>query len=641
MTEHVIELAPAEETSSNPQERDILLKHRQDIRKQAELMVSKSGADIAAMTPKAVQALVFEFQVHQIELELQNEELVNAHLELGKSHERYAKLYNLSPIAFLTLNEEGVIQEANLAAGRLLGCSKENLINKKFGKYIYPADQDDYHFFIHSFAGDNHSKPFNIRLNIPENIDAGILTRASARNNRVIYTESQCISSYKDKNELQLSMAIFDVTERRQAQEDILRLNEKLEEKLEIKTEELIESNRNLMSRVEELKQSRRQLREREAKLNAIFNAAMEGIITIDGVGIIVSVNHAVSTIFGYNQEELLGCDVHKLLPLSKADYYRVKNNLQRKISKVVGKMQEVDGVRKDGSHVPLELSIAEFLMDGNRYYTSLVRDVSERKRQEKEHREHLDALAHVTRLGLMAEMASGIAHEVNQPLTAIASYTHACLHLVKTDKIDVTKLSEILHKTHQQALRAGQIIHRMRDFVKPKQIHRTTIDINSLINVCLSMCTSDLTYHSIKPIVELSDALPSVYVDNVQIEQVILNLLRNGMDALKNVQPPKQRKIFINTYLNDNNFIEVKIKDNGAGISESLQKKITTPFYTTKSEGMGMGLTISHSIIKDHEGSLYFNSKLGKGTTFYFTLPARRESNGLLQSDFFSLLSG
>lgn len=638
MTESVIEPAPSEETPSNPQERDILLRHRQDIRKQAELRVSKSGADLAAMTSKDVQALLFEFQVHQIELELQNEELISAHLELSRSHERYAKLYNLSPIVFLTLNEEGVIQEANLAAGRLLGCSTENLIHKKFGKYIYPADQDDYHFFIHNFVEPNHSKMLNIRLNIPES-DAGVLTPVSR--SRVIHTESHCISSYNDKNELQLSMAVFDVTERRQAQEDILRLNKKLEEKLEVKTEELVESNRNLMTRVEELKQSRRQLREREAKLNAIFNAAMEGIITIDGAGTIVSVNQAVSTIFGYNQEELLGCGVHKLIPLSKAEYHKVKNHLQNQISKVIGKMQEVEGVRKDGSHVPLELSIAEFLMDGARYYTSLVRDVSERKRQEQQHREHLDALAHVTRLGLMTEMASGIAHEVNQPLTAIASYTHACLHFIKADKIDVAKLSEILHKTHQQALRAGQIIHRMRDFVKPKQIHRSTIDINSLINVCLSMCASDFSHGNIKPILELADSLPSIYVDNVQIEQVILNLLRNGIDALKSVPPPKQRKIFINTYLNDNNFIEIKIKDNGVGIPESLRKKITTPFYTTKSEGMGMGLTISHSIIRDHEGSLYFNSKLGKGTTFYFTLPARRQSNGLLQSDFFSLFSG
>jgi PAS domain S-box-containing protein len=356
-----------------------------------------------------------------------------------------------------------------------------------------------------------------------------------------------------------------------------------------------------------------------EAKLDSIFNASVEGIITVDmSNNNIISANAAVDTIFGYKPEELVGCGISNLIP---SGHFNFLDAVQPS-----GQIQEVDGLHKNGSVVPLDLSIAEYSIDNTHYFTTIVRDVSLRKHQEQQDKEHLNQLSHVTRLGLMGEMASGIAHEVNQPLTAVTTYTQVSLNLIKAEKPDLEKLSEILHKTQQQALRAGRIIHRMREFVKSHATQRSIADINTLINNAAGLCVDELKEHNITLSFELEEQLPPVNVDQVQIEQVIINLIRNSIDALQNSPANQERCLSIQSELTSNNSIQVRIKDNGSGIDEARQEKILMPFFTTKSEGMGMGLSISSSLIEAHEGYLHFNSQPGKGTTFYFTLPTRNK---------------
>ncbi|MFI3156657.1 MAG: PAS domain S-box protein [Methylococcaceae bacterium] len=227
--------------------------------------------------------------------------------------------------------------------------------------------------------------------------------------------------------------------------------------------------------KVEEFRRSQHQLVGREAKLNSIFNASVEGIITIDMSDVIISANAAVETIFGYKPEQLIGCSINKLMLLS---YY-----CSPYTAKFAGQVREVEGIHQNGSVVPLDLSVAEFSIEDERYLTNIVRDVSLRKHRGQQDKQHLDELAHVTRLGLMGEMASGIAHEVNQPLAAISTYTQASINLINTETLDLLKLTEILSKTQQQALRAGRIIHRMREFVKSHTNHCSTTGINSLIH--------------------------------------------------------------------------------------------------------------------------------------------------------------
>ncbi len=393
------------------------------------------------------------------------------------------------------------------------------------------------------------------------------------------------------------------------------------------KTEHLSKSDNALSKTVDQLNYSRHQLLEREAKLNSILNASIEGIIVIDTKGTIVSVNAAVESIFGYSAEELIGQRVIQLMPITirkKQDYY-LEKYLRIFIPKAIGQIREVEGLRKDGSLVPLDMSIAEFPLDGMQYFSGIVRDVSTRKHQELQEKEHLEKLAHVTRLGLMGEMASGIAHEVNQPLSAVVNYTQVCLRFLQNEKPDLEKIGDVMLKANQQALKAGQIIHSMREFVKQRKIQRSTVDINDLVYDAISLFESDFKQHLVAMRFELTKSLPIVFIDRVQIEQVLLNLIRNSIDALKDLPQFTQRQLSIETSLNELNYIVVRVKDNGPGLTPLQQEKILTPFFTTKSSGMGMGLSISRSLVEAHHGTLHFNSKEDKGTTFYFTIPTEK----------------
>jgi PAS domain S-box-containing protein len=357
----------------------------------------------------------------------------------------------------------------------------------------------------------------------------------------------------------------------------------------------------------------------RTARLNSIFNASVEGIITVDMSDTIVSANVAVETIFGYKPEELVGCGFNKIMSSTLREMNDC--NLTAEI-KFDGQIKEVEGIHKNGSVVPLDLSIAEFSIDDARFFTTIVRDVSLRKYREQQDKEHLDQLAHVTRLGLMGEMASGIAHEVNQPLSAITNYTQVSLNLINKESPDLVKLAEVAVKTQEQALRAGHIIHRMKQFCKSKSQQRSATDINELINDSVNLCADSLKKNSVKLVLELDSDLPLINVDHIQIQQVLINLICNSIDAILGASKNKLGQVNIQSHLTPDNEIQVCVKDNGPGIKDDQQPKILMPFHTTKADGMGMGLSICRSLIEAHNGTLYFNSRFGKGSAFYFTLP-------------------
>ncbi|MGR9013404.1 MAG: PAS domain-containing sensor histidine kinase [Gammaproteobacteria bacterium] len=616
----------------------LLNKHREAIHKHAEAMMTHSSADIAKMSIEDIQKLLFEFQVHQIELKMQNDELNRAHQELTASRNSYAQLYDSSPVGYLTLSEQGIIQKANVAAATLLGCPKDELINKRLGAFIHPSDQDEYYWFLRGLVEKKTEQVLKARIKgvcdastHPECqyfqlcADSPGLLQSCDEKIDITYIECCARVIYSEEEVMQICLNIHDVTERKQAEETIAGLNDQLEEKIRRQTHELTLTNISLIKKVEELRRSKHQLVEREAKLNSIFNASVEGIITIDMSNLIVTANAAVKTIFGYKPEELIGSNINRLMRSSDKE---LNDGNEADSLGIVDQIQEIDGIRKNGSIVPLDLSVAEYSLDNTHYFTYIVRDISHRKYRERLDKEHLDELAHVTRLGLMGEMASGIAHEVNQPLAAISSYTQASLNLMRIENFDKIKLAEILYKTQQQALRAGHIIHRMREFVKSHSKHRSTTDLNALINDAVDLCIAELKQNNINLIFELENNLPPIYVDHVQIEQVLINLIRNSVDALKVLPAKHQGLVSIHSHLIPDEGIQVRVKDNGPGLDKEQQQKILTPFYTTKADGMGMGLSISRSLIEAHDGHLHFNSQLGKGTTFYFTLPVRRKSN-------------
>lgn len=527
---------------------------------------------------------------------------------------RFVRFHNHATNAYLVLNEDSTIVELNQAASILL--SDSDLMEKKLAVIIHPDDRKKFHINHKYLLHANRKKTWHVRIKQPK----GDYTNL----------ELGGVGIINDKQNFEVFITLKNQCQHEQREQPLKDINDRLQAKI-INQDARLKKNRwQLRQRVNELLNTKQKLANKEAILGSIFNAAVEGIITIDQFGIIVSVNKSVTTLFGYKHEELLGANVSILMPFphkAQHDDY-IKKYIETNHAHIIGKIREIEGQHKNGSILTLDLSIAEFKIKQQRYFTGILRDVSERKRKEIIDKEHLAELAHVTRLGLMGEMASGIAHEVNQPLTAIAAYTQTCLKLLKSGSIDSIDLNSLLKKINKQSLLAGRIIHQVRTMVSSKEVQKTLIDINVLIHEVVDLCKSESEQAAIVIKCNLATSLPVLFVDVIQIEQVLLNLIRNGFEALSPVPKDEQRQIEIQTYLNDEHNIEVRIKDFGPGLNVTEQANIFKPFYTTKKTGMGMGLSISRSIIEAHHGTLRFNSKKGFGTTFYFILPINNKIN-------------
>ncbi len=256
----------------------------------------------------------------------------------------------------------------------------------------------------------------------------------------------------------------------------------------------------------------------------------------------------------------------------------------------------------------------------------SLELEIRERQHAQEQALTHQAELAHVARLSTMGEMASGLAHELNQPLSAINTYVQGCIRLLKMEKNDPEAIINALQLTAQQADRAGGIIRRLRSFVRKGESHKTYTEINHIVNEVTGFLESQLSNKQISLTLDLEEDLPPVLADIIQIEQVLINLLKNGIEAMSGNENPN---IKVSTRLSDNNFIELCVIDSGHGISEDKLKRIFNPFFTTKTSGMGMGLSISSSIIEAHDGKLYAENNPAVGARFCFTLPVTEEHLG------------
>ena len=286
----------------------------------------------------------------------------------------------------------------------------------------------------------------------------------------------------------------------------------------------------------------------------------------------------------------------------------------------------EVTCPRFDGQLATLDFSVRP-IMDKDGETVFLVTesdDITERKLAEEEARQHRARVAHVARLSTLGEMAAGIAHEINQPLTAISLFAQAARRMV--DSGNFARMAEVCHKLNEHALRASDVVERMQTMARQGESEKRVVDCNELIDSAVKLAESEARIHDIQIEFDRGDGLSLVSVDGVQIQQVALNLLRNGMEAMITDSGVAGRSVAIRTRMRDGNEIEISVSDTGCGIPDEYSDKLFTPFTTTKSSGMGMGLSISQAIVRAHGGGIGFYNNDGGGTTFWFTLPAAAE---------------
>ena len=367
---------------------------------------------------------------------------------------------------------------------------------------------------------------------------------------------------------------------------------------------------------------------EREKRLRSITRTAPDAIVIIDETGIIDMVNPAAERLFGYSSAELVGRNVKVLMPSPHREAHDSHLARYRETGekRVIGIGRVVVGRRKDGTTFPARLAIGEVELDQGRLFTGFLHDITERENIQRRAGILQQELMHASRLSAMGEMASGIAHELNQPLTAIMNYARAARRRLDRTQPDPEPIAELVDKAGHQAERAAEIIKRLRRFIKKDESERRLEPVNAVIEEAAALALIGASDRHIELIFSLDDSLPPVLMDRIEVQQVVLNILRNAIEAFEG---PDERKIHITTQATGPRQVHVAIRDNGPGLAPGIADNPFRPFQTTKADGLGIGLAISRTIIDAHGGRLWAESPQEGGAVFHFSLPVGDGSDG------------
>jgi len=362
------------------------------------------------------------------------------------------------------------------------------------------------------------------------------------------------------------------------------------------------------------------QQRESAARLKSIFDAVPDAMIVINERGIIESFSPSAESMFGFSAAEAIGQNVKILMPSPYREQHDSYLERYRKTGErhIIGIGRVVTGQRKDGTTFPMELSVGEAITGDTRLFTGFIRDLTERERSERRIEQLQAELMHVARLGELGQMGAALAHELNQPLAAIVNYLLAARRLLQTLPAVSPRISEAMEKAAAQADRAGQVIRRLRAFVARRETDRREENVNGLIEEAAALALVGAKSAGVTTRLMLRPDLPPVVVDKVQIQQVLLNLIRNALEAMDSSE---KRVLTVEAAAQDG-MVTVTVTDTGPGLSAEVTQNLFQPFVTTKPRGMGVGLSICRSIVEAHGGRIWATPRAAGGMVFAFTVP-------------------
>jgi len=361
-------------------------------------------------------------------------------------------------------------------------------------------------------------------------------------------------------------------------------------------------------------------LEAREAHLQSILDAVPSAMVVIDEQGVVRTFSPSAERLFGWTSDEVVGRNVAMLMPSPYRDAHdgylgRYRATGERRI---IGIGRVVVGERKDGSTFPMELSVGEMRSGERRHFTGFVHDISERRDAERRVHVLQEELIHVSRLSALGEMASALAHELNQPLSAAANYVNGSIRLIDRGAPDLRRVRGALRQAADQTLRAGEIIRRLRGFVSKGEVDRRIERLSSLLEEAGALAMVGASDRGVRLLFQFESAIDLVLVDRVQVQQVALNLMRNAMEAMEGMP---RHELTVATRLAADRMVEVAVTDTGAGIDADVAAHLFQPFITTKEAGMGVGLSISRTIVEAHGGRIWAEPNPRGGAIFRFTL--------------------
>ena len=368
-------------------------------------------------------------------------------------------------------------------------------------------------------------------------------------------------------------------------------------------------------------------LTERDLHLKSILDTVPDATVVIDANGIMKSFNTSAVRQFGYSVEEAVGQNVSMLMP----GPYREQHDgyLTRYMTtgekRIIGSDRVVVGRRKDGSSFPMKLAVGQTRVGDRIHFTGFIRDLTEREESEAQLEQARNELTRLARVNELGEMASTLAHELNQPLSAIANYVQGCRRMLeRLDDEPASRMRGALEETAKQALRAGDIIRHLREFVTRGDTERRPEDIKRLIEEAGALALVGSRERGIKSVLDFGPEDDVVIADRVQIQQVLINLMRNAMEAMRDSET---KTLTVTTRSGAEGRLTVTVADTGPGIADDIAPQLFQPFVTSKANGMGVGLSISRRIIESHGGELTVQRNEAGGATFTFTLPLMTEA--------------
>jgi two-component system sensor kinase FixL len=365
------------------------------------------------------------------------------------------------------------------------------------------------------------------------------------------------------------------------------------------------------------------EMRQTDAMFRAALEAAPNAIFLLDGEGVIQLANARASRLFDRHNDELLGMPMEQLMPgwrhvpERRGDPHSLPEGIERR-----ARARELAGHRRDGSMLPMELQLRPV---ENGLLLASVSDITERLNAERESAQQRTELAHLSRVAVLGEMSASLAHELNQPLTAIVSNSQAALRFLDGGPEQQAELRETLSDIASSGKRAGEVIRRLRALLKKEEAQQVPLDVNQLINEVLQLYRSDLINRGVVVRVDLDQGLPAVVGDRVQLQQVLLNLVINACDAMANLAG--ERRLCVCSHRRVGEEVEFSVCDIGPGIDPGKLDEVFEPFVTTKSSGMGLGLSVCKTIVKSHGGRIWAsNNGDGPGAAFHVALMAMAE---------------
>ena len=364
------------------------------------------------------------------------------------------------------------------------------------------------------------------------------------------------------------------------------------------------------------------------SEFRALLDVAVDAVIIIDHRGEIEAFNRAAEGLFGYEGAEVLGTNVSRLMPEPHRSQHggHLDRYLRTGVSHIIGIGREVEACRKDGSIFPVSLAVGRIPDSDPPRFVGFLHDLTARRQAAEEQQRMQQRMARVSHLVTMGEMAAAIAHEINQPLAAISNYAQASERLLQSPTPELAEVQDAMRQISGQALRAAEIIRRVRNLVRMQEPRRERADINKLVEELSALAESDARHHGVQLFLELADDLPSVEVDGIQIQQVLVNLIHNAVEAFV-ADGAADRNIVVRTGQHATGEIEISVADSGPGVDPAIVERIFDPFCTTKEQGTGLGLAISKSIVGSHRGRIEYRANVPRGACFVVILPIGRDS--------------